>query len=355
MSEGSTSRPDGGDGREPVTAADIAAQTGGRIIGDPGIAVRGVAPLDRATPDDLSFLAHARYVAWFAGTRAGVVLVSPEFAELPGATGTRVVVDKPSEAMVSLLARFHRTERRSTGIHPTASVGSNVAVGADVTIDAYAVIGDDVVLGDRVWVGPNASVGAGSRLGADSRVHAGATIYPYVEAAERVVVHAGARVGREGFGFLPHEGGAVRIPHAGRCVLEHDVEIGANSCIDRGSVDDTVIGAGTKIDNLVHVAHNVRIGRGCFLAAQVGIAGSARIGDGVQLGGQAGINGHITIGARAIITGQTGVIGDVPAAEMWSGYPARPHREQMRSTAALSRLAKLVRPIERMLGTRSEA
>jgi UDP-3-O-[3-hydroxymyristoyl] glucosamine N-acyltransferase len=116
-----------------------------------------------------------------------------------------------------------------------------------------------------------------------------------------------------------------------------------------------VIGAGTKIDNLVHVAHNVRIGRGCFLAAQVGIAGSARIGDGVQLGGQAGINGHITIGSRAIITGQTGVIGDVPAAEMWSGYPARPHREQMRTTAALSRLARLVRPIERMLGAGDRA
>jgi UDP-3-O-[3-hydroxymyristoyl] glucosamine N-acyltransferase len=133
-------------------------------------------------------------------------------------------------------------------------------------------------------------------------------------------------------------------------VLEHDVEIGANTCIDRGSVDDTVIGAGTKIDSLCHVAHNVRIGRLCFFAAQVGIAGSTRIGDGVQLGGQAGINGHISIGSGAIVTGQTGVVGDIPEGPvMWSGYPARLHREQMRTAAALSRLARMVRPLQQLL------
>ena len=133
-------------------------------------------------------------------------------------------------------------------------------------------------------------------------------------------------------------------------VIGDDVEIGANSCIDRGSIDDTIIGAGTKIDNLVHVAHNVRVGRMCFIAAHVGIAGSTRIGDGVQFGGQAGINGHITIGSRATIAGQAGVFGDVPPGETWSGYPARPHREQLRAAAALGRLGKLVRPIERLLG-----
>jgi UDP-3-O-[3-hydroxymyristoyl] glucosamine N-acyltransferase len=181
-------------------------------------------------------------------------------------------------------------------------------------------------------------------------VHPGATLYRRVEVGDRAVINAGARVGREGFGFVPRDNGAFRIPHVGRCVLGHDVEVGANSCIDRGSVDDTIIGAGTKIDNLVHIAHNVRIGRGCFLAAQVGIAGSARIGDGVQMGGQAGVNGHISIGARSTVAGQAGVIGDMPAGETWSGYPARPHREQMRTAAALSRLARLLRPIERLLG-----
>ena len=141
----------------------------------------------------------------------------------------------------------------------------------------------------------------------------------------------------------------MRRPHAGRCVLEHDVEVGANSCIDRGSVDDTVVGAGTKIDNLVQIAHNVRIGRGCFFAAGVGVAGSARVGDGVQVGGQAGIGGHVTVGARATLAGGAGVIGNVPAGETWSGYPARPHRDHLRAAAAIARLAKIVRPLEQLV------
>ncbi|MCA2996420.1 MAG: hypothetical protein ING97_15890, partial [Gemmatimonas sp.] len=157
-----------------------------------------------------------------------------------------------------------------------------------------------------------------------------------------------------GFGFVPRPTGVVRIPHVGRCVLEHDVEVGANSCVDRGSVDDTVIGAGTKIDNLVQIAHNVRIGRFCFIAAQAGLAGSTRIEDGAQVGGQAGLGGHLTIGVKASVAAQSGVFGDVPAGEVWSGYPARPHKEQLRTQAALVRLARLVKPLERLLG-RSDA
>jgi UDP-3-O-[3-hydroxymyristoyl] glucosamine N-acyltransferase len=180
-------------------------------------------------------------------------------------------------------------------------------------------------------------------------VHATAVVYPFTELGDRVILHAGASVGREGFGFVPHATGVARIPHAGRCILEHDVEVGANSCIDRGSVDDTIIGAGTKIDNLVQIAHNVRIGRGCFFASQSGIAGSARIGDGVQVGGQAGVGGHGTIGAKANLAGGAGVIGNVPAGETWSGYPARPHKEHLRASAAIARLAKIVRPLEQLV------
>ena len=188
-----------------------------------------------------------------------------------------------------------------------------------------------------------------STLGVNVRVHANATVHQRVEIGDRVVLHSGSRVGREGFGFIPRDGGLMRIPHVGRCVIEHDVEVGANSCIDRGSVDDTIIGAGTKIDNLVHIAHNVRVGRMCFIIAQVGIAGSTRIGDGVQIGGQAGLGGHISVGARASIGAQAGVFGNVPAGETWSGYPARPHREQLRASAALYRVAKIIRPLEALL------
>ncbi|MBY0488967.1 MAG: UDP-3-O-(3-hydroxymyristoyl)glucosamine N-acyltransferase [Gemmatimonadaceae bacterium] len=341
----------GGDGQVPITAADVAAQVGGRLIGDGQIVVRGIAPLDRAGADELSFLAHQRYYAWFTASRAGVVLTAPAFEHAEGGPVTRIIVDKPMDALVTLLARFHRRAPRAAGVHPTAVVARSARLGEGVTIDPYAVIGEDVVLGDGCWIGDGASVGAGSVLGRDVRLFPHAVVYPFVELGDRVVLHAGAQVGREGFGFVPQPTGVARIPHVGRCVLGADVEIGANSCVDRGSVDDTIIGAGTKIDNLVQIGHNVRIGRFCFVASLTGIAGSSRIEDGVRIGGQVGIGGHLTIGAQATIAAQAGVFGDVPARETWSGYPARPHKEQLRAQAALVRLAKLIRPLERLLAS----
>lgn len=347
--EESSSRADGGDGHKPITAADVAAEIGGRLIGDPHVVVRGIAPLDRAESHELSLLAHARYVEWFTNTRAGVVVISPALADSVGGPSARIVVDKPAEAMVTLLRRFHRGEPRLIGVHATAVIDPSARLGEGVTVDAGAVVQAHAVLGDGCWIGANAVVGAGCVLGRDVRLHAGAVLYPFVDVGNRVVLHAGARVGREGFGFVPTSSGLQRMPHAGRCVLEDDVEIGANSCVDRGSVDDTIIGAGTKVDSLVHIAHNVRIGRMCFIIAQVGIAGSTRIGDGVQIGGQAGLAGHITVGSRASIAAQGGVIGDVPAGETWSGYPARPHKEQLRASAALHRLVRIIRPLEQLL------
>jgi len=354
VSDALAPRADGGDGQRPITAAAVAAQVGGRLVGDPTIEISAVAPLDRAAPHELSFLASARYASWFARTRAGVVLVAPALAEAPGSPGARIIVDKPIDAMVSLLARFHRGETRPFGVHPTAVIHDTAVIGDGVAIEAHAVVKDGARIGSGSWIGPQAVVGEGCVLGRDVRVHAGAVLYPFVEVGDRVLLHAGARIGREGFGFVAGPSGPVRIPHVGRCVLEADVEIGANSCVDRGSVDDTIIGAGTKIDSLVHIAHNVRIGRMCLLIAQVGVAGSTRIEDGVRLGGQVGVSGHLTIGAGASVGAQGGVIGDVPAGETWSGYPARPHKEQMRLHAAMTRLARLVRPLETLLnGERS--
>jgi UDP-3-O-[3-hydroxymyristoyl] glucosamine N-acyltransferase len=339
----------GGAGLAVLSAAAVAERTGGVLRGNADARVSRVAPLDRAGPDALSFLAHPRYAAWFAASRAGVVLVAPAFADLPSGPATRIIVDKPVEAMVAMLAAFHRPPPRPEGIHPSAVVAPTARLGVGVTVEPYAVIGESVVVGDGCWIGAGAVVEAGCVLGSVVRLHPNVVVYPAVELGDRVVLHAGARVGREGFGFLPTPQGPQRIPHLGRCVLEADVEVGANSCVDRGSVDDTVIGAGTKLDNLVHVAHNVRIGRLCFLAAQVGIAGSTRIEDGVQLGGQVGISGHLTVGARASVAAQAGVIGDVPPGETWSGYPARPHREQLRAQGALARLARVIRPLERLV------
>jgi UDP-3-O-[3-hydroxymyristoyl] glucosamine N-acyltransferase len=170
-----------------------------------------------------------------------------------------------------------------------------------------------------------------------------------------VIVHAGARLGSDGFGYVYADGVHRKIPHVGRCVVSDDVEIGANVTVDRGSIDDTVIGAGTKIDNLVHIGHNVHVGRLCLVMAQVGVAGSATFEDGVIVAGQAGIGGHLTIGRGARIAGQAGVFGDVPAGESWGGYPARPQRESMRAHAALFRLLPLMRPLERLLAREAAA
>lgn len=352
--ERDSARVDGGDGPRPVTAAAVAELTGGRLVGNAAVIVHGIAPLDRATPHEVSLYSHARYAAWFARTQAGVVVMDATLEPDIAPTQAWVVVDKPVDAMVQLLSHFHRSHPRPSGVHPTAVVAPTARLGAEVCVEPFAVIGEHVVLGDRCWIGAHAVVQQHCTLGNDVRVYDAAVLYPGVDAGDRVVVHAGARVGRDGFGFVPTGDRVTRIPHVGRCILEADVEIGANSCIDRGSIDDTVIGAGTKIDNLVHVAHNVRIGRMCFLAAQVGVAGSARIEDGVQLGGQVGVAGHITIGARASLAGQAGVIGDVAAGEVWSGYPARPHKEQLRAHAALRRLVSIIRPLEHLLGRKDE-
>ncbi len=339
----------GGDGQTLVTAAAIADMVGGELLGRGDIEVRGVAALDRAESDQLSLLSHARYALWFRDTRAGVVLMGEEFRHAAGSPAARVVVARPMEALLSVLPHFYRPASRPIGVHHTAVVADDAVLGADVCIEPYAVIGRGAVLGDRVWIGAHAVVGERCVFGPDTRLHAHAVCYPMVELGARVVLHAGARVGREGFGWVPRKDGASRIPHVGRCVLGDDVEIGANSCVDRGSIDDTIIGAGTKVDSLVQIAHNVRIGRACMIASQVGIAGSARVEDGVQLGGQVGLAGHLVVGTGSILAGQAGVVGNVPAGETWSGYPARPHREQLRATAALHKISSLMRPLERLL------
>ncbi|HZF67613.1 MAG TPA: UDP-3-O-(3-hydroxymyristoyl)glucosamine N-acyltransferase, partial [Gemmatirosa sp.] len=289
-------------------------------------------------------------------TRAGVVLVAPELAAAAGAEGaTRIVVEKPHDAMLRVLPRLYRAPARHPGVHATAVLGRGVTLGADVTIGPYAVIGDGAVLGDRAWIEAHAVVGGGVTVGEDAHVLPHATLYPGTALGARVTIHAGARIGSDGFGYVFGDGQHRKIPHVGRCIVEDDVEIGANTTVDRGSVDDTVVGAGTKIDNLVQIAHNVRIGRLCLLMSQVGIAGSATIGDGAILAGQAGIIGHSLVGAGARIGGQAGVIGDVPAGATFSGYPARPHRDAMRSYAAIARLATLVRPLERLLAAQGDA
>ena len=344
----------GGEGARSLTAERITAVVGGELEGDGAISVTGVAPLDRATASEVTFLASARYAPLMAGSCAGVVLVAPELRAAAGGAPARVVVERPHEAMLKLLPLLYRPPHRAPGIHPTAVLGPGVVLGDGVTVGPYAVLGDGATVGAGAWVGALCSVGPGVTVGAGARLHDGVTLYAGAVVGRRVVLHSGVRVASDGFGYVFQGGAHQKIPHVGRAVIEDDVEVGANTTIDRGSIDDTVIGAGTKIDNLVHVGHNVRIGRLCLIMAQVGIAGSARIGDGCIVAGQAGLGGHLVVGDRARIGGQAGVFGDVPAGETWSGYPARPHREAMRAQGALFKLAGMVRPLQQLLEARGE-
>jgi UDP-3-O-[3-hydroxymyristoyl] glucosamine N-acyltransferase len=346
---------DGGEGDFALTAVAIAEQVGGSLVGDGSIVVDGVAPLDRASRRHLTFLGVAKYAPMLATCDAGVVLVSPELSATPGPVPARIVVDKPQEALLSLLPRFHRAAVAPRGVHATSIIGSGVELGRDVSVGAYSIIGDGVRIGDRTVIGTHCNVAAGVVLGDSVHLYPSVTIYSGARIGNRVTIHAGARIASDGFGYVQRDGRHLKIPHVGGCVIEDDVEIGANTTIDRGSIDDTVVGAGTKIDNLVQIAHNVRIGKACLIMAQVGIAGSVRVEDGAMLLGQVGVSGHHTVGRGARLAAQAGVFGDIPAGETWSGYPARPHKEALRAQAALFKLPNLLRRIERLLDSTPES
>jgi UDP-3-O-[3-hydroxymyristoyl] glucosamine N-acyltransferase len=342
----------GGVSAPALTAEAVAHLVGGKLQGEPSVRVARVAALDRATADELSFFANPRYASEFAASRAGVVLISPELAEQPGAPGCRIVVAKPQQAMLRVLPALYPPPPRATGIHPSAVLGRDVQLGADVAIGAHSVIGDGVVLGDRVVIGPLCDVGRDVSIGQDSHLVSAVTLYPGTILGTRVRLHAGVRAGSDGFGYVPSAAGIEKVPHVGRCIIEDDVEIGANSTIDRGSIADTVIGAGSKLDNLVMIAHNVRLGRMCLIAAQSGIAGSTRLGDGCMIGGQVGVTGHLELGNNVKLGAGSGVMDDIPDGEMWSGAPARPHRDWLKATSAFYKLADRMREIERQLRER---
>ncbi len=261
-----------------LTAREVAELVGGELRGDGEATISRVAPIDRATTGSLTFLGVAKYAPMLAASEASVALVSPELADTPGGVSARVVVAKPYEAMLRLLPLLFAAPARAAGVDPTVRIGRGATLGDDVSIGPYVVIGDGARIGDRVRLDAHVVVGDGVDIGADSHLFPHVTTYAGTTIGERVVAHAGVRLGGDGFGFVFAQGAHQKIPHVGRCVIEHDVEIGANTTIDRGSIDDTVIGAGTKIDNLVMIAHNVRVGRLCLIVAQAGIAGSTRIG-----------------------------------------------------------------------------
>jgi len=325
----------------PFSLNDIVHRIGGRFVDAAAvdIIVRDLASLEDAGPGDLSMFAEPRYRSAFLGTRASAVLTSPELAGEPPAGGAcLVLVAEPRLAYTQISKLFYPNPPIEAGVDPRAVIAPTASIGAGCRIDAGAVIGADARLGARCHIGCNAVIGPGVVLGDACIVGANATV-SHALVGHRAEIFSGAVIGAQGFGFVPGPRGPVRIPQLGRVIIEDDVEIGANTTVDRGSTGDTVIGAGTVIDNLVQIAHNVRIGRGCALAAQIGIAGSTRIGDGVQIGGQTAIAPHLTIGDGVKIAARSGVMRDIEPNMTVGGAPAMAIRDWHRQNATLARMA----------------
>jgi UDP-3-O-[3-hydroxymyristoyl] glucosamine N-acyltransferase len=337
-----------------VTHADLTAQAvadlvGGRLLGDGGVVLHRVGPLDRAGSDTLSFAVSDRYASELGRSTAGAVLVPDTLAAAPTGARARIVVGDPYGALARAIAAMFPAPEAVPGVDATARIGPGSTLGAGVSIGPHAVLGRGVRVGERSRLAEGVSLGDGVVLGEDCVLGPRVVCYAGARLGSRVVLKAGAVIGGDGFGYLSRASGHARIPHVGGCILEDDVEIGSNSTVDRGSVDDTVIGKGTKLDNLVHVGHNVRIGRHCLLMAGVGVAGSTRLGDGVILAGHVGVTDHLSIGAGVRVAAKSAVFGDVEAGSAVSGHPARPHRQFLRAQAALYRLAPIIAEVERLV------
>jgi UDP-3-O-[3-hydroxymyristoyl] glucosamine N-acyltransferase len=337
---------------EGLTAQAVADLVGGRLLGDGAVHITTVGPIDRAGPEALTLAVSPRYGGALAACRAGAVLVPPTLADAAAGPAVRIVVNDPYGAMVRVIGRLFPPIERPPGIDPTARIGPGCQLGAEVAIGPFVVLGRGVHLGDRCRLAEGVSLGDGVVVGDDVRMDARVVCYAGARIGRRVVLKAGAVIGGDGFGYLSRGGGHERIPHVGGCIIGDDVEIGSNSCVDRGSLDDTIIGQGTKLDNLVHVGHNVRIGERCLLMAGVGVAGSTRLGNDVILAGHVGVVDHLDIGDRVQIAAKSAVISNVPAGAVFSGNPARSNRQVLRAQAALYRLAPIVGDLERLAAER---
>jgi UDP-3-O-[3-hydroxymyristoyl] glucosamine N-acyltransferase len=338
-----------------MTLAELAARLDCRLEGDGSATVSGVADLAAAGPDDIALFAHPRYKAAAAATRAAGVIVP---ADAPALDRPVLRSPRPFLAFARALALLHPPPAPAPGVHPAAAVAAGAIVDPTATVGPFVAIGAGARVGAGSVLESHVAVGAGSRIGRDCRIHAHVSIRERVTLGDRVVVQNGAVIGSDGFGFTRGDDGRhVKVPQVGVVVVEDDVEIGANTTIDRATVGETRIGAGTKIDNLVQVGHNVRIGRDVLLAAQVGISGSATLEDRVTMGGQVGVAGHIVVGTGAVAAGQSGVTNSVEPGRFVTGYPAIDNRAWRKASVVFAQLPMLrerLKAVERRLGLAAE-
>jgi UDP-3-O-[3-hydroxymyristoyl] glucosamine N-acyltransferase len=323
-----------------LTVEELARRVEGALEGDGGAVISGVASIEEAEHGDIVFAENDRFLTRAAKSRASAIVA---FLDAVVPDKPLIKVENPRFAFARILEMFEPCLNAPPGIHPTAVVGLNSLFGEEVSIGPNTVIGDNVRIGDHAIVMAGCFVGDHCVIGEKTVLYPNVTLYQGTMLGCRVRVHSGTVLGADGFGYTRIGDNIYKVPQIGTVEVHDDVEIGANCTVDRAKTGATIIGARTKIDNLVHVAHNVKIGCDCIIVAQVGVAGSVQIGRGVILAGQAGIKDHITIGDGATVAAQAGLFGDVPAGAHYSGYPARPHREKLRQEAAVEKLPVYVR------------
>ena len=336
------------------TASEIAEQVGGEVVGDGGIELAGFAQADAAKPGDLTFAENEKYFRLAEESPASAILAPEEFAS---ETKTVIRVKNARIAFARVLPLLFPEKEFAPGIHPSAVIADSAQVAGTAHIGPNCVIGESAAIGEQTVLEANCTVGDHSALGQAVRLFANVTIYSQCRIGDRVRIHAGTVIGSDGYGYVFDQDHHRKIPQVGGVVIENDVEIGANCTIDRGALGDTLIGEGTKIDNLVQIAHNVVIGKHCIIVAQNGIGGSAQIGEYSMLGGQVGILGHTTIGAKAMIAAKSTVLNNLEGGKQYMGFPAIPNfqaKRQLIAAQQLPELIKRVRELEKQLANKDK-
>lgn len=324
--------------------SDIADLVKGSVIGDGSVIVTGVAGLDTASEHDITFAVPPHLDAAMQ-TKAAAVIIPDTVNEF---SKPAIRVENPRVAFTKLLEIFTPQVPIARGVHKMAVVGQDVTLGSNVAIMAFAVIADNAVIGDNTIIYPHTYIGHKTVIGSDTIIYPNVTVRENCIVGDRVIIHSGTVVGSDGFGFVTEKGQHQKVPQVGNVIIEDDVELGANVAIDRATTSSTIVKSGTKVDNLVHLAHNVVIGENCLLVAQTGIAGSVRTGRNVTFAGQSGSAGHITIGDNCTFAARSAPISDVASGSFLAGFPARPHREWIKAEASLYKVPELIKKVREL-------